>query len=129
MAYQSYDDMLKEKRAWYKAARKSYCPILNDNIFFTSKGFNHLLNDGTGKPRSKKERKYRMGLLPLAIPVLKTADKILKYEKRYSKRVGKIVEYWRLVSNVGRRNTETTVILRRIGTGKITFYSIWKKSR
>ena len=127
MAKQSYQNLLKEKRIWYKAVRKSFCPILNEDIIFNSRGFNHLLNDGTGQPRSIKERMYRIGLLPLLIPVIKNASKISTYKKEHSKTLAKDVEYWKLSTKVGKNSAEVSVILRKIGTGNITFYSIWKR--
>lgn len=126
--YPSYSEMVKEKRVWYKAVRKSYCPILKEDVIFNSKGFNHLLFDGQGHARTNPERMYRLGLLPLVIPVLKTATSITEYTPAtYSKSLGKNVEYWLLRSQVGKTNALVSVILRRIGTGNITFYSVWKK--
>lgn len=128
MAYKKYSELLNEKRVWYKAVRKSYCPILNEDIIFNAKGFHHLLFDGLGHPRSHKERMYKLGLLPLAIPVLKTATSIYEYTPpQFSKSLNKNVEYWILKEVVGKQKTVVTVVLRRIGTGQITFYSIWKK--
>jgi hypothetical protein len=128
MAYKSYQALLNEKRVWYKAIQKVYCPILKEDIIFNSKGFHHLLYDGLGHARSLKERMYRLGLLPLAIPVIKTCTKIHEYTSpMYSKSLDKNVEYWVLKEKVGKQETLVTVILRRIGTGNITFYSIWKK--
>lgn len=65
MPDEKYNDLLNKKRLWYKAVQKSYCPILKEDIFFTSKGFHHLLYDGLGHARTNKERMYRLGLLPL----------------------------------------------------------------
>jgi hypothetical protein len=128
MSYKSYQELLNEKRVWYKAAKQSYCPILNANIIFNSKGFHHLLFDGLGHPRVHKERMYRLGLLPLVIPVLKTAVNISEYvPQTYSKKHNKLVEYWILKETVGKQKTLVTVVLRRIGSGNITFYSVWKK--
>lgn len=128
MKYASYSEMVAEKRVWYKAVKQSYCPILNEDVHFNSKGFHHLLFDGLGHARSLKERMYRLGLLPLAIPVLKTATSIHDYTPpTYSKKLRKNVEYWVLKCNVGKQKTLVTVVLRRVGTGQVTFYSIWKK--
>lgn len=128
MAYKDYDELLKEKRTWYKALRKCHCPVLNEQVVFNSKGFHHLLFDGLGHARTRKERMYRMGLLPLVIPVLKTATAIKEYvPQAYSKSLNKMVEYWVLKETVGRQNTVVTVVLRRIGSGNVTFYSVWKK--
>lgn len=128
MSDEKYNDLLNKKRLWYKAVQKSYCPILNEDIFFTSKGFHHLLYDGLGHARTNKERMYRLGLLPLVIPVLKSATNIDNYTPpAYSKKLDKNVEFWKLKEIVGKQKTLVTVILRRIGTGNITFYSTWKK--
>lgn len=104
MVYKKYSELLNEKRVWYKAVRKSYCPILNENITFNAKGFHHLLFDGLGHPRSRKERMYKLELLPLAIPVLKTATSIYEYEPpKFSKSLNKNVEYWILKEVVGKQ--------------------------
>ncbi len=128
MAYKEYLELLNEKRVWYKTLTLCHCPILNEDIIFNSKGFHHLLFDGLGHARTHKERMYRLGLLPLIIPVLKTSKKIHEYvPQQYSKSLNKDVEYWILKETVGRQETLVTVVLRRIGSGNITFYSIWKK--
>jgi hypothetical protein len=128
MSDEKYNDLLNKKRLWYKAVQKSYCPILKEDIFFNSKGFHHLLYDGLGHARTNRERMYRLGLLPLVIPVLKSATKIDNYTPpTYSKKLGKNVEFWELKEIVGKQKTLVTVILKRIGTGNITFHSTWKK--
>ncbi len=127
-AYENYKDLIKERAAHYKRIKECYCPILQRNIIFNSKGLRHFKYDGTGRARSKKEHMYRMGLIPLIKPVIQTATKISKYTPPiYVKSLGKLVEYWKLKEVVGRQKTTVTVILRRIGTGNITFYSVWKK--
>ncbi|MEI6238107.1 MAG: hypothetical protein WCP15_01060 [bacterium] len=37
MIHKSYEELLNEKRVWYKAVAKSYCPILSEFIIFNSK--------------------------------------------------------------------------------------------
>lgn len=71
---------------------------------------------------------YKLGLLPLVIPVIKIARKIHEYKKeQYSKPLGKYYEIWELREIVGQQNTLVSVVLRRIGNGSITFLSVWKK--
>ena len=70
----SFKQLLRERRTWYKTIGKIYCPILNEDVIFNSKGFYHLRYDS-----AKRERKIK------------------------------------------------EVVLRRIGTGNITFLSVWKK--
>lgn len=122
----SYKKLLEERRTWYKSIKKVYCPILKECVIFTSKGFNHLIYPN-GKWRPKKEQMYKLGLLPLVIPVIKNAKKIYKYEKCFVKDLGKEAEFWALQEVVGKKNNLTKVILRRVGTGNITFLSVMKK--
>lgn len=124
----SYEELITQGRVWYKAIKEVYCPILDFSVIFNAKGFHHLLYDGHGKARTRKERMYRLGLLPLIIPVLKRATKIEEYTAPcYSKKLKKMTEYWRLKAVVGKQEAIVTVILRRIGTGHVTFHSVWKK--
>ncbi|OGG40502.1 hypothetical protein A2118_03900 [Candidatus Kaiserbacteria bacterium GWA2_50_9] len=67
---QNFSDFIEEKRAWYKTVEKVYCPILNQYVIFNSKGFYHLRYDSHGKRRDVREQKYKIGLLPLVIPVI-----------------------------------------------------------
>ena len=125
---QSFQEFLKEKRAWYKTIGEVHCPVLNADIHFNSKGFYHLRYDSFGKARNIKEQKYKLGLLPLVIPVIKNATGVYEYKKeQYSKPLGKYFEIWELKEVAGKQDTTVSVILRRIGTGNITFLSVWKK--
>jgi hypothetical protein len=124
----SFSDFLREKRTWYKTIGTVHCPILNEQVVFNSKGFYHIRYDSFGKARSIKEQSYKLGLLPLVIPVIKNATKIQDYKKRqYSKPLGKYFEIWELKEVVGAQKTTVSVVLRRIGDGNITFLSVWKK--
>jgi hypothetical protein len=123
----TYEELLTEGKAHYKAIKQCYCPILKSNIIFNSKGFNHFKYKGN-HARAIKEQMYKIGLIPLIKPVIIKATKIHKYSPPvYSKSEKKYVEYWVLQEIVGRQNTMVTVVLRKIGTGNITFYSVWKK--
>ena len=121
-----YKDLLEERRSWYKTIKKVYCPVLKQDVFFTSKGFHHLIYP-SGKMRPVREQMYKLGLLPLAIPVIKNAKQVYQYKKSLIKNLGKEAEYWRLKEITGRQKVLTAVVLRRIGTGNIIFFSIMKK--
>ncbi len=121
-----YRKLLKQRREWYQGIKKVYCPVLNENVIFNSKGFHHLIYP-SGKMRTIKEQMYKLGLLPLVIPVIKNTKAIYKYEKIFVKELGKEAEFWTLRDFVGVQGTLTTVILRKIGTGNITFLSVMKK--
>jgi hypothetical protein len=124
-----YEELLNKRKAWYDNIKKVYCPCINEDVIFNSKGFHHIKYDRSGRARSKKEKMYRLGILPLAIPVIKCAIKIHKYSPpKELNKLEKPIEYWALREKVGKQSTTITVILRRIGSGNITFYSIMKKN-
>lgn len=124
----SFAEFLKEKHAFYKKIKTIYCPLLNETVVFNSKGFYHLRYDSHGKERLIKEQRYKMGLLPLVIPVIKNAVSVHEYKKQeYSKPLGKYFEIWELRMLVGEKNPAMlSVVLRRIGNGRVTFLSVWK---
>ena len=125
----SYEELINKRKIWYDNVKKIHCPCISEDIIFNSKGFHHIKYDGSGRARSKKERMYRLGILPLAIPVIKCATKIYEYTPpECLNKLEKSVEYWALREKVGRQNTTITVILRRIGSGNIAFHSIMKKN-
>lgn len=121
-----YKKLLEERRTWYKNIGKVYCPVLKEEVIFNSKGFHHLIYPN-GKMRPIKEQMYKLGILPLAIPVIKNAKKVSKYEKCFVKELGKEAEFWTLKEEAGVWCNLITVILRKVGTGNITFLSIMKK--
>jgi len=130
MEKQTFQKFIKEKRAFYKQIKNIRCSILNETVVFNSKGFSHLRYDNHGSERPIREQKYKMGLLPLVIPVIKSATIIHEYKKQeYSKPLGKYFEIWELRAEVGKSNTLVSVVLRRIGTGNISFLSVWKHER
>ncbi len=89
----SYKKLLEERRTWYKNIGKVYCPILKEYIIFNSRGFNHLIYPN-GKWRPKKEQMYKLGLLPLVIPVIKNSIEIYTFKKCFVKDLGKEAEFW-----------------------------------
>jgi hypothetical protein len=121
-----YRRLLEKRRRWYKKIGKVYCPALKDYVIFNSKGFYHLRYSNNSL-RPIKVQMYKLGLLPLVIPVIKNANEIYKYNKIFIKKEDKEVEYWELRMVVGLQRTLTRVILRRRGSGNITFYSVMKK--
>lgn len=80
-----FQEFLREKRAWYKNVGRVYCRILNADVHFNSKGFYHLRYDSFGKARNIKEQKYKLGLLPLVIPVIKNATNVREARKMRQK--------------------------------------------
>ena len=100
-----------QRKDLYVKWKPIFCKALGETIHFTMRGFNHLLYKIDNVPRNNDEAMYKLGLLPLVRPVIHSAMEIEKYEKRISpiggtkQRVYKEIEYWSLVSVVGRQRT------------------------
>ena len=133
--FNKYNNLLKKRRREYKKFTRVYCPCLSQHIYFNSDGFNHLRFNVDGTPRNPKEQMYKLGLLPLTIPVIKNAAQIQAYRKIMSpigrkkingKKILKEVEYWSLIAITGRQKVKIKVIIRRIGTGNSHFWSVCK---
>jgi hypothetical protein len=129
MTNSNFREFLNEKRAFYKKFNPVFCPILQETIYFTSKGFHHLRYDSFGRARKIKEQKYKLGLLPLVIPVIKYARKIEDFKQEREKKLCKNEQQWAIRGIVGKQNTDVKVILRKIGTGRTTFLSVMKIER
>ncbi len=131
-----YLEYKEEMRTLYKSIEKVYCPILESDISFNSNGFHHLQYKPDGTARDTKEARYKMKLLPLAIPVIKNAVGIA--DKRNVKvRIGrgkrsklKNAIAYALVAVVGAKNpVAIRVIIVKAGNGKPYFYSIMKDNK
>lgn len=128
----NFKKLLHERKLDYKTWIPVYCPALRDYVHFNMMGFNHLRFKIDNTPRNPKEAMYKLGLLPLVRPAIHLATIIEKYERRLApvggsrKRVHKEMEYWSIVEVVGKQGVKVKVILRKIGTGQLHFWSIMK---
>ncbi len=123
----TFRKFVEEKRSYYKRIGKIFCPILNKDVYFNAQGFHHLRYNGLGQARPAIEQFSRMQLLVFTTQIIREAKKFFNYRKRYEKSIGKDVEYWELQQWLN--NKVITVIIRRAGAGKYSFYSIWKKRK
>lgn len=126
-------NILPISKSYYDSFKKVYCSCLKEWVVFNSKGFHHLRYHVTGRPRKTSEQLYKIGLLPLAIPTIKYAticDNRRAIVNIDRKGIKKEVEYWSLTYKCGKfRNVKVKVILRRIGNGKLIFWSIMKLNK
>ncbi len=86
------------------------------------------------REREKKAQLLKFSLLPLALEIISKAGTIQEYRSglrpvgKVSKSNGSVpmknVEYWGLVAIVRENKIKVRVILRRVGDGKITFWSV-----
>ena len=90
------------------------------------------------RERSKPEQMLKFRLLPLGLDVVRKSGTVQEYRKIWQAigkpradgmRAAKEVEYWGFVAIVGTRPDKVRVILRRVGMGNITFWSVMRGSK
>lgn len=132
----SEDDYFKEikekARLVYSAQKGIYNPYFKTTTVLNSDGFHHL-QFSARRERNKNEQMLKLRLVPLALEIIKKSGTIQEYRKlltpigKKSAQDGSVpmkeVEYWGLVAIVGERGTKVRTVLRRVGTGNITFWS------
>lgn len=129
-----FNKIKETAHALYTVKRSLRCPYFEEEVVLNSDGFHHL-QFSARRERDKKEQYLKLALLPLAIKVIKKAGTIQEYRKiltpigKRSARDGSVpmkeVEYWGLIAIIGeRKSIKIRVILRRVGTGNITFWSV-----
>lgn len=114
------------------------CPHFDTDIVLNGEGLHHLRYSAE-RERSKPEQMLKFRLLPLVLEVIGKAGTIQEYRRiwqpfgkaaaRDGARPMKEVEYWGLVAIVGPRPDKIRVILRRVGNGYITFWSVMRGSK
>jgi hypothetical protein len=128
----AFSDLLQSRKEDYGTWVPVFCGAINDYVFFNAMGFNHLRFRTDNTPRNPKEAMYKLGLLPLVRTVIHNAGVVKKYERRMApvggsrKKTFKEIEYWAIEEIVGKQNTRVRVIIRRIGNGRIHFWSVMK---
>ena len=123
-------ELKKKQRAFYKSIVSVFCPILNDTVYFTSEGFNHLLYDRSNrKPRKISEQFMKLACLTHAPLVIQKCTFISETRliERIVKKKRKSGIHYGLVYEVSPR-VKIRVIVEKIGTGKHKFLSVMRHS-
>ena len=98
-----------------------WCPALTELIYLTAKGFHHLLYDGLGNKRYAKTVQHKLKVIPYISECI-TSGKVTSYRKLLNKTP---TEYWGLEATIDKvKPIKIRIILRKIGNGKIIFWSI-----
>jgi hypothetical protein len=129
---------VREKtRNIFQAQKSIYNPYFKEQVVLNSSGFHHLQFSNL-KERNKKEQIYKFRLLPLGLEIIRKSGTVQEYRKILTP-IGKKsirgeipmkeVEYWGLVAIVGERRLKVRTVLRRIGDGNITFWSVMLYSK
>ncbi|MCL4353138.1 hypothetical protein M1615_01545 [Patescibacteria group bacterium] len=121
-------DLKKKQKAFYKSIVSVFCPILNDTVYFTSEGFNHLLYDKSNrKPRKISEQFMKLQCLTHAPLVIRKCAFISETRliERNIKGKKKLGVHYELVYEV-KAGEKIRVIVEKIGTGKHKFLSVMR---
>ena len=124
-------DLKKRQRVFYKSIVSVFCPILNDTVYFTSEGFNHLLYDSSNrKPRSISEQFMKLQCLTHAPLVIQKCTLVSKTRliERSIKGKKKSGVHYELVYEV-KVGEKIRVIIEKIGTGKHKFLSVMRHNK
>lgn len=121
----------------YATEREIWCPYFQTKVVLNSDGFHHL-QFSARRERSKREQQFKFRLLPLALQIIRKSGTVQEYRKLLTP-VGKPatngsvpmkeVEYWGLVAIIGQKQIKVRAVLRRVGTGNITFWSVMPYSK
>lgn len=129
-----YFETKKQKaKTIYEAQRTIYSPYFKSEIILNSDGFHHL-QFSARRERPKEEQVLKFNLLPLGLKIIKQATTLQEYRKilcsvgkkskRDGSRIMKMVEWWGFFAIFMEHDIKVRVILRRVGDGNITFWSI-----
>ena len=132
---EKYKKFFERSKELFSKNKEVYCPYFDCKITFNSDGFHHLRYSARGE-RKKEEQIFKFTFLPAALKIIKNSGTVQRYRKGFiaiKKKshkselvLQKFVEYWGFIAIVGKEEKmiRIKVILRRIGNGKIIFWSI-----
>ena len=128
----NYDHQKDAAQALYASTKPVFSPALGEMVSFTAEGFNHILYKGGRSARERGSQIMRFRLLARAIRLIGHANTFQEFEeaaREYEVKVRKrrqlktrLVRYCGIIAIFEERKIK--VILRRIGNGKLHFWSI-----
>lgn len=119
------EEFIEQQKQTYKKIQPCYCPAIQDTVYFNADGFRHLVYD-RHRPRSQKEKIYRVALIDHIEEVVKRAQKAKK-EMHASPPCCIWVLEWVEIKDKKKRKQKIKIILRKQGNGRIYFWSVMKK--
>jgi hypothetical protein len=127
-----------EAELYYDSLDKVFCPYFKEDIFFNTKGLQHVKFKEWQKERTVVEQYYRLRLLPLVPKVLGKSntlqgfkeDKVFARQKKHGNWEKTLVsiKYYEFISVI-KDSTRIKVIVKQEGENEKYFWSIipfWK---
>jgi hypothetical protein len=132
-------EIMKEAKRAYEVQKYIVCPFFGQPVALTADGFYHLTHKPNRQPRNINEQKLKLRLLKRGLGVIKAAGTLQEYRKNMEP-VGepnargfkemRLVEHWAFHHIVGeKRRFLIRVIVRRVGEGKLHFWSVMPHGR
>lgn len=103
---------------------KTFCPALNGYVYFTLKGWNHIIGQFNYKKRNTNDVYRRLVLLPYIKSILEKTQNVSHITKKFGKVFYSIEEYIEIDSTV---KVKVRIILLRNINEKYIFYSLIPK--
>lgn len=128
----SLRDLIAERRQRYDSTKNTYCPFLKEVVYFNNKGFFHATHDGRDHIRSEADARMRLNLLLYVTYIIENAKSFSRPPQLVPKnaadnKTGKELVHYELICRVGKnrqRKKDVIVVLRRIGNGRLHYYSV-----
>ena len=135
---EQFNDKKEKAKTIYSSQKTIYNRYFKTNIVLNSDGFHHL-QFSARRERSKREQLFKFSLLPYGLEIIKNSGTIQEYRKLLTP-IGKKsavdgsvpmkeVENWGLVAIVGPKGVKVRTVLRKVGDGNITFWSVMLYSK
>lgn len=129
----NYEKLKSDTANFYRSIGKVYSPSLQQDIYLTSEGFNHIIFTNSRSERERSSQILRFKLISLAVKLIKISTTYQEFEETlrefnvesYKKKTKKtkLVKYWGIIAIIDGRKIK--VILRKIGeNGNIHFWSV-----
>jgi len=130
----AYFEVRKQKALEiYAKQRTIFSPYFNLDIVLNSNGFHHLQFSARSE-RPKEAQLLKFTLLPLGLDIIKQTTTLQESRKLLSPvgkkskgdglRATKLVEWWGFIAIFVEQDIKVKVVLRRVGSGNITFWSV-----
>lgn len=128
MAEIPLNELIKKRRKAYETTKNIYCPYLKEVVYFNNKGFFHATHNGKGKIRNESDSRMRLNLLTSVNTVISRSTHFgspprVKPKGHPENKTGKEVIEYELAYRFS-KNKEVSVILRRIGNGRLHYCSV-----
>jgi len=129
----NYAKMREDAHSFYEKVGSVRCPALqNEQVYFTSEGFNHLMYKGARTERSKNDQITKFKLLPKAKRIIEVSTTYQEYDEgitdirrkkhKHTVQESAPVRYWGFVAIMD--NSRVKVVVRQVGNGQKHFLSV-----